>query len=152
MIELKGGAQMDIPLMNGADDLYQQTLGNHPIGQFLSECGQSCGCPVTVRYECGDCCLKASNCRLAGIVNSFLGLKAFGPEGIITEPCECQGIDVATSSTESDRSGCSRPGCNVPIPVSGVQCALIPLDRVCCIESGLPQPPVVPQAAGEAGA
>lgn len=136
MIELKGGTQMDIPL-NDEGGIFQQALGSHPIGRFLSECGQQCGCPVTVRYECGECCLKATNARLAGIVDDFLGLRAFGPQGIITEPCECEEHNGPPPTRHGE---CSQPGCNASQPpTNGAQCALIPLDRVCSIESGSPQ-------------
>lgn len=123
--------------LNNGDDVSGQFIGTNPIEQFLSKCGQNCGCPVTVRYECGDCCLKATNCRLAGIVSNFLALRAFSAPGIITDPCECEGENGTPNLFGLSVDGaCRPPFCPAPQPVTFAQCALIPLDRVCCIESG----------------
>ncbi|OPZ65608.1 MAG: hypothetical protein BWY85_00464 [Firmicutes bacterium ADurb.Bin506] len=141
---------MDIPL-NDAEDLFQQGLGDSAIGKFLCECGQNCGCPVNVRYQCGECCLKAMNCKIDGIVNGFLGLRAFSPQGIITEPCECEEEEENGGPPDlvfprSDGSQPDRHGPYPPPPI-GAQCALIPLNRVCSIESTSLVPGIVPQAA-----
>lgn len=127
---------------NDADDVSGQFIGNNPIEQFLSKCGQNCGCPVTVRYECGGCCLKATNCRLAGIVNDFLGLRAFSAPGIITDPCECEECNGSNDLIGLSVDGAGRPPWNGPCPppVTLAQCALIPLAKVCSIESGAMMP------------
>lgn len=125
--------------LNDADDVAGQFIGTNPIEQFLARCGQSCGCPVTVRYECGECCLKATNCRLSGIVGNFLGLRAFSPPGIITEPCECEeceGPSDLIGFAEADGDGKERFKVPYLQPATYSQCALIPLNRVCSIESG----------------
>ena len=70
---------MDIPL-NDAEDLFQQGLGDSAIGKFLCECGQNCCCPVNVRYQCGECCLKACGIRKACRGNSGrIGSKGLRP-------------------------------------------------------------------------
>ncbi|OPZ65609.1 MAG: hypothetical protein BWY85_00465 [Firmicutes bacterium ADurb.Bin506] len=127
------------------DEVTGQFIGSSAIEQFLSKCGQSCGCPVTVRYECGECCLKAMNCRLAGVVNGFLALRAFSPPGIITEPCECEEEEeeeenglFGLSSVDAAKGPVN--AIPYPPPMSFAQCALIPLDKVCSIESGAVQP------------
>ena len=105
---------MDTPISQEAEMFSAEALSRHPIGVFMNQCPDPCQL-VAVEFECGHCCKKACNARIAGIGGGFLSLAAFNPCSPIIIKLFCEGTVVDTEYA---------------------QCTLIRLDRVCNIEIG----------------
>ncbi len=107
---------MDAPISEEAEMFSAEALNRHPIGLFVAQCPDPCQA-VAVEFDCGECCKKACNARIAGIGGGFLSLAPFNP---------CSGIAVKLFGEEG------------LIDTECAQCVLIRLDRVCSIELGFP--------------
>jgi hypothetical protein len=138
--QLKGGTSK-VENVEKAQFFTDESLRQHPIGQFLDKCGQQCACPVIVYFQCGECCLRICNAKISGISSGFLTLQALSLPGLITAPCPCEEEE---NDNGPDLQLMAKPGHHgkhhntVPTCSDIAQCALIPLDRVCCIQAGVP--------------
>lgn len=103
---------------------FKESLSGHPIGTFMSKCGNSCGCPWTVDYRCGCCCKRACNAKIVGICGGLLYL----------EPFDCYPIAVKTFGEEG------------VIDTICARFVLIPWENVCSIEIGVAAAPAAAEA------
>ncbi len=111
---------MEDLLPRSVEELFKESLHNHPLGPFIGQCTSVSRLPWAVEFKCGCCCKKASNVRIVGVSRGLLLLAPFDLSGIVIELFGEEGV----INTETARfvlipweNVCSLEVMAIPVPL-----------------------------------